>query len=74
MDGDMAPLAELAFRDQQATLMVDDAHGLGVLGVSQGQEVLRKRAWARMPRRSLMATLGKALGVAGRRLSPVRPS
>ena len=34
MDGDMAPLRELALlaRSQEATLFVDDAHGIGTLG------------------------------------------
>ena len=66
MDGDMAPLAELSAlcRDQQATLMVDDAHGLGVLGVS-GAGSLEETGLGQDAAPVLMATLGKALGVAG---------
>ena len=66
MDGDVAPLRELATvcREQQATLMVDDAHGLGVLGAhGAGSVVEAGLGAADVP--ILMATLGKALGVAG---------
>jgi 8-amino-7-oxononanoate synthase len=66
MDGDEAPLAALAAVSARhgALLYVDDAHGFGVLGESgagtpQGQGV----GSAEVP--LLMATLGKALGVAG---------
>jgi 8-amino-7-oxononanoate synthase len=64
MDGDVAPLVELAAlcKKQQATLMVDDAHGLGVLG-AQGAGCAAELAQGDVP--VLMATLGKALGVAG---------
>ncbi|WP_242111870.1 8-amino-7-oxononanoate synthase [Luteimonas aquatica] len=62
MDGDLAPLRELALvaRAQHALLYVDDAHGVGVLGPEgrgsvaaaelRGGDVLQ------------LATLGKALG------------
>jgi 8-amino-7-oxononanoate synthase len=66
MDGDVAPLAALAAlcREQQATLMVDDAHGLGVLGIDGAGSLAESRLTpADAP--VLMATLGKALGVAG---------
>jgi 8-amino-7-oxononanoate synthase len=66
MDGDISPLVELATlcRKQQATLMVDDAHGLGVLGdEGAGSVSAAKLTQADVP--VLMATLGKALGVAG---------
>jgi 8-amino-7-oxononanoate synthase len=66
MDGDVAPLRELAAlcAREHATLMVDDAHGLGVFG-EHGAGSL---AAARLDQRDvplLMATLGKALGCAG---------
>jgi len=66
MDGDVALLAELASlcREQQATLMVDDAHGLGVLG-PDGAGSIREAALREDEAPILMATLGKALGVAG---------
>jgi len=66
MDGDVAPLAELAAlcKTQQATLMVDDAHGLGVLGAEGAGSVSEAQLGAsQVP--VLMGTLGKALGVAG---------
>jgi len=66
MDGDVAPLAELAAlcKTQQTTLMVDDAHGLGVLGAEGGGSVSEAQLDGRQVP-VLMATLGKALGVAG---------
>lgn len=66
MDGDIAPLAELAelCREQQATLMIDDAHGLGVLG-SDGAGSVSEAGLGAAEIPVLMATLGKALGVAG---------
>ncbi len=67
MDGDVARLRELAAlcRREDATLMVDDAHGFGVLG-----EGGRGAPFEGAPLRGddlpvYMATLGKALGVAG---------
>ena len=66
MDGDRAPLRELASlcRREQATLMVDDAHGLGVLGPEGAGSVAEAGLGAReVP--VLMATLGKALGTHG---------
>jgi len=66
MDGDVAPLAELASlcREQRATLMIDDAHGLGVLG-SDGAGSVGEAALTQDEAPIVMATLGKALGVAG---------
>ncbi|MBN8924732.1 MAG: 8-amino-7-oxononanoate synthase [Rhodanobacter sp. 68-29] len=66
MDGDVAPLADLAAlcTREHATLMVDDAHGLGVLGADGAGSV----AAAGLGQREvpvLMATLGKALGCSG---------
>jgi 8-amino-7-oxononanoate synthase len=66
MDGDRAPLRELAAlcRREGAPLMVDDAHGLGVLGPGGAGSV----AEAGLGQREvpvLMATLGKALGAHG---------
>lgn len=66
MDGDVAPLRELAAlcREQGASFHVDDAHGLGVLGPEGAGSVAEAGLdTADVP--VLMATLGKALGVAG---------
>jgi 8-amino-7-oxononanoate synthase len=66
MDGDTAPLRELASLCQHegATLMVDDAHGLGVLG-ARGAGSLSEATLSQDEAPVLMATLGKALGCAG---------
>lgn len=66
MDGDVAPLAQLAAtcKAQRATLMVDDAHGLGVLG-AEGAGSVAEANLTQDEVPILMATLGKALGVAG---------
>lgn len=66
MDGDLAPLPALAAlcREQGAVLHVDDAHGLGVLGPGgAGSVCAAGLTQDEVP--VLMATLGKALGVAG---------
>ncbi|MBQ4856019.1 8-amino-7-oxononanoate synthase [Rhodanobacter sp. B2A1Ga4] len=66
MDGDGAPLRELAqlCARERATLMVDDAHGLGVLGAhGAGSLDAAKLGQHEVP--LLMATLGKALGCSG---------
>jgi len=65
MDGDQAPLPELLkLCDQHdAWLLVDDAHGFGVLG-EQGRGSLEDFNIA-SPRIIYMATLGKAAGVFG---------
>jgi len=69
MDGDLAPLAELAVlcRRHDAALMVDDAHGFGVLGEG-GRGALFADASRPLGADEVpvyMATLGKALGVSG---------
>ncbi|MCP4841205.1 MAG: aminotransferase class I/II-fold pyridoxal phosphate-dependent enzyme, partial [Halieaceae bacterium] len=66
MDGDSAPLVDLAdvCRRHDAWLMVDDAHGFGVLGESgAGSTAGAALGVHGVP--VLMATLGKALGTAG---------
>jgi len=65
MDGDLAPLAEYLVLCEQydAYLYVDDAHGFGVLG-EHGQGSLN-HLQLKSPRIIMMATLGKAAGVAG---------
>jgi 8-amino-7-oxononanoate synthase len=65
MDGDIAPVPELIALAERhdAWLLLDDAHGFGVLG-PQGRGVLA-RSSARSPRVIYMATLGKAAGVFG---------
>jgi len=66
MDGDLAPLPgllELAER-YDAWLLVDDAHGFGVLG-AQGRGSLAHFGILASPRILYMGTLGKAAGAAG---------
>jgi 8-amino-7-oxononanoate synthase len=66
MDGDLAPLAGLATLcvDEGAALLVDDAHGLGVLGPG-GAGSLEQAGLVQRDVPLLMATLGKALGCSG---------
>jgi 8-amino-7-oxononanoate synthase len=66
MDGDCAPLAEIAAlaSSHQAWLMVDDAHGFGVLG-EDGAGLLQKIGLGQREVPVLMATFGKALGTFG---------
>jgi 8-amino-7-oxononanoate synthase len=66
MDGDLAPLTLLAAvaRRRDAWLMVDDAHGFGVLGPAGAGSVAQAGLGADdVP--VLMGTLGKALGCFG---------
>ena len=65
MDGDIAPLPELLALCERydAWLMLDDAHGFGVLG-EHGAGIL-EHFNITSPRIIYMATLGKAAGVAG---------
>ena len=65
MDGDVAPLADYATacEDNDAWLMVDDAHGLGVLDAQGRGSVFAQGVNKRVP--VLMGTLGKGLGTAG---------
>ncbi|MCL4112260.1 UNVERIFIED_CONTAM: hypothetical protein GTU68_022754 [Idotea baltica] len=66
MDGDEAPMAELAqiAQQHQAWLMVDDAHGFGVLG-NKGAGLLEQENLSQADVPILMATLGKACGTSG---------
>jgi 8-amino-7-oxononanoate synthase len=66
MDGDVAPLRELAdaCRAGNAWLFVDDAHGLGVLG-EWGRGSLEAAGLGIADVPILMGTLGKALGTFG---------
>lgn len=65
MDGDIAPLARLVelAEHHHAWLIVDDAHGFGVLG-PQGRGAIADAA-LRSPNLVMVGTLGKAAGVAG---------
>ncbi len=66
MDGDMAPLADLSAVAAQhdAWVLVDDAHGLGVLGPQgRGSVVQAGLGVSEVP--ILMGTLGKAFGTFG---------
>ena len=66
MDGDLAPLPLLFALAERydAWLVIDDAHGFGVLG-AQGKGCLAHFNLPAAPRILLMGTLGKAAGVGG---------
>lgn len=66
MDGDIAPLPELAVlcQQHQALLMVDDAHGFGVLG-KNGAGSCEHFSLSQNAVPILMGTFGKALGSFG---------
>lgn len=66
MDGDIAPVAELARAagEHGAWLIVDDAHGLGVTGAS-GRGTLEQFGLGADDVPLLVGTLGKALGCFG---------
>jgi glycine C-acetyltransferase/8-amino-7-oxononanoate synthase len=72
MDGDMAPLAHLCDlkEEHDALLMVDDAHGTGVLGKSGRGTGEYLNCLDRIDLH--MGTLGKALGCAGAYLAAER--
>jgi 8-amino-7-oxononanoate synthase len=65
MDGDIAPVPELIelCERHDAWLLLDDAHGFGVIG--PGGRGTLAHFGARSPRVITMATLGKAAGVFG---------
>jgi len=65
MDGDLAPLPELLALCERhdAWLVVDDAHGFGVLG--EGGRGALSHFGIASPRIAYMGTLGKAAGVHG---------
>ncbi len=66
MDGDIAPLVHLATlcKKQQASLMIDDAHGVGIFG-KQGAGSVAAAGLNQHDVPILMATLGKAVGTCG---------
>jgi 8-amino-7-oxononanoate synthase len=73
MDGDIAPVPQLLALCERydALLMLDDAHGFGVLGPA-GRGTLAHFG-VRSPRIVYMATLGKAIGVAGAFVAGAEP-
>ena len=66
MDGDLAPLDELAnlAENNNATLIIDDAHGVGVLG-KKGKGIIEYFGLKNNQVPVLVGTLGKAFGTAG---------
>lgn len=66
MDGDLCPLEELVrlCRDSSAWLMIDDAHGIGVVG-EKGQGVVDPAVYGTEDVPVLVGTLGKAFGCFG---------
>lgn len=73
MDGDMAPLLELCDLKEahEALLMIDDAHGTGVLGENGRGTAEHLNCLERIDLH--MGTLGKALGCAGAYIAAERP-
>jgi 8-amino-7-oxononanoate synthase len=71
MDGDVAPLGEISrlARGHEAWLMVDDAHGLGVLGGGAGTAKLFPEARVDLA----MGTLSKSIGGYGAYVCAARP-
>lgn len=66
MDGDIAPLPEMTklANENNAWLMVDDAHGFGVLGKTGGG-VVQRYGLSQQEVPVLMGTLGKGFGTFG---------
>ena len=66
MDGDVAPLTQMVALSQQyaAPIMLDEAHGIGVLG-EQGRGAANAAGVNANDVPILMGTLGKAFGVTG---------
>lgn len=66
MDGDETPITDLVAlsKKYKALLMVDDAHGFGVLG-DRGAGIVEKYGLDQGQVPVLMATLGKSVGVFG---------
>ena len=66
MDGDIADVAHLSAlaRQHDAWLLVDDAHGMGVLGANGGGTLELQACRAQAPL-ILLGTLGKAFGTFG---------
>jgi len=66
MDGDLAPLNKLIALAEKnnAALMIDDAHGIGVLG-EKGKGIIEHFGVANKQVPVLVGTLGKAFGTAG---------
>lgn len=66
MDGDVAPLPEISAlaTEHNAWLMVDDAHGVGVLGAT-GAGIVEKQHLSIEQVPILMGTLGKSFGTFG---------
>ncbi|MCK5726100.1 MAG: 8-amino-7-oxononanoate synthase [Thiotrichaceae bacterium] len=66
MDGDKANIIELVklAHDYKAWILLDDAHGFGVLG-DHGAGLLEEKGLSQQDVPLYMATLGKAIGVSG---------
>lgn len=66
VDGDLAPLRELHLicRQWGAVLVIDDAHGVGVIG-DRGQGAVALAGLAGQPDVVITATLSKSLGAGG---------